>query len=115
MHFLVEVPAVLGLQDPVPGIRPDEQLARHLHALQSAPVLERVADRYAIVALADAEQDRRLPVRGVVDRALLAPDRVAFPGRSAVGELAAVVEVALAPLRSQINFAGMADDAAEAR
>src|ERR1700741_4852226 len=109
------MPAVLGLEDPVPGVRPHEQPARHLHALQRAPGLERVADRHAVVALADAHEGRRLPVRRVGDGALLAPDRIARPGRAAVGALAAVVEVALAPLRREIDFARVANDAANAR
>src|SRR5262249_54738411 len=77
--------------------------------------LERIADRHSVVALADAHEDRSLPVRSVSDGALLAPDRLARPGRAAVGELAAVVEVALAPLRREVDFAGVAPDAAEAR
>src|SRR5262249_28718163 len=103
LHLLVEVPAVLGLEDPVPRVRPPEQAARHLHALQDAPVLERIADRDAEIPLADAQQDRRLPVLSVGDGALLAPDGTPAPGGAVIGELATVDRIALAPLGGQIH------------
>src|SRR5580658_11083833 len=115
MHFLVEMPAVLGFEYPMPRVRPHEQAAGHVHALQRRPVLERVAERHTIVALADAEQNRRLPVRGIRNRTLLAPDRIAGPGRPAVHDLAFVDEIALAPLRGEVDLARMAHDALIAR
>src|SRR5215813_9761608 len=114
MHLLIEAAAVFGLEDPVPGIRPYQQPARHMHALQRAPVLQRVADRHPVVALADAEQHRRFPLGRVGYRTLIAPDCVAAPGRPAIRELAAVNPIALAPLRREIDLAGVADDAAVA-
>src|SRR5205807_6883490 len=44
VHFLVEVTAVLAVQNPVIRPRPHQQAARHLHPLQRAPVLEGVVD-----------------------------------------------------------------------
>src|SRR5216684_5509007 len=103
--------AVLRLRDPMPGVRPYQETARHMHALQRAPILQSIADRHAEVALADAEQHRRLPVGRVGDRALVAPYGTSSPGRSAIGELASVIGVADAPLGGQVNLAGVADDA----
>src|SRR6202041_2483854 len=103
--------AVFGLGDPVPGVGPYEQAAGDMHALQGAPVLQGIADGHAEVALADAEQHGRLPIGGVGDGALVAPDGAACPRRASVGHFTAVDAVAGAPLSAEIDFAGMADDA----
>src|ERR1700733_4915279 len=62
VDLFIKVAAVFGLGDPVPGIGPDEQSAGDVHALQGAPVFEGVAEGYAIVAFADAEEHGRLPL-----------------------------------------------------
>src|SRR6476646_8575425 len=49
VHFLIEMPAVFAVRDPVVRVWPHEKPARHLHALERAPVLERVVDRHAEV------------------------------------------------------------------
>src|SRR5258707_9251766 len=49
VNFFIEVPAVLRLRYPMPGVRPHQKAAGHLHALQRAPILERVIDGHAKV------------------------------------------------------------------
>src|SRR5208337_509047 len=61
LYLLIEVAAVLRFGDPVPGIRPHQEAARHLHALQCAPVFQGIVDGHAEIALSDAEQHRRFP------------------------------------------------------
>jgi hypothetical protein len=39
VHLVIEMPAVLRLGDPVPGVGPDQQAAGDVHALESGPVL----------------------------------------------------------------------------
>src|SRR5262249_58054410 len=51
------------------------------------------------------------PVGAVGDGALVVPDWVAGPRWAAVGDFALVDGVALAPLSSQVDFAGVADEA----
>src|SRR5260370_33123469 len=101
--------AVLRLRDPMPGVRPYQETSRHMHALQRAPILQSIADRHAEVALADAEQHRRLPVRRVGDRALVAPYGPSSPGRAAVVQLASVLSLAAAPLSGQVDRDCVAD------
>src|SRR5690349_11727925 len=95
----------------MPGVRPDQQPARHMHALQRGPVLESIANGHAEVLLADAQQHRRLPVRRIGDWTLLAPDGAAHPRWSVVGHFASVDRITLSPLSCQINLTGMTDDA----
>src|ERR1700728_2653872 len=82
-----------------------------MHALQGAPILQGIADGHAEVALADAEQHGRLPIGGVGEGALVAPDGTACPWRASIGDFAAVYAVADAPLSGEIDFARLADDA----
>src|SRR3984957_18052994 len=103
--------AVFGLGDPVPGVGPYKEAAGDMHALQGAPVLQGIADGHTEVALADAEQHGRLPIGGVGDGALVAPDGAACPRRTSIGHFAAVDAVAGAPLSGEDDFAGLADEA----
>src|ERR1700688_4878825 len=95
----------------MPGVRPYQETARHTHPLQGAPVLQSIAEGHAEVAFSDAEQHRGLPIGCVGDRALVAPNGISSPRRSAIGQLASVDGVTDAPLGGQIDLAGMADDA----
>ena len=110
VHFVVEMAAVLAVCNPVVRVRPDEQPARHLHALQRAPVFERVVQRYPEVVLADRQQDRCLEVCRAADRVLVAPHCVLLPRRAAGHQLAMVDAVARAPLGFAVHEAGVADD-----
>src|SRR5271154_4565133 len=101
--------AVLRLENPVPGVRPYQQAAPHLHAPQGAPILERVVEGDAEIAFADAQQHRRFPVCSVRDRTLVSPHGIAFPWRTAISEFAAINRIACAPLTGQIHFAGVTD------
>src|SRR5580692_1887069 len=114
LNFFVEVAAVLGLQDPMPGVGPYQQAAWHLHALQRAPIFQRIVDGHAKIALSDAEQHGGFPVGRVGYRALITPHRVSLPRRAAVRKFAAVDSVAGAPLSGEIDLAGVAHDAAVA-
>lgn len=80
MDFFVEVTAVFGLGDPVPGVGPDEQAAGDVHALEGGPVFQSVAEGHAEITFADAEQHGGFPVGGVGDGALVVPDGTAGPG-----------------------------------
>src|SRR5205814_7521321 len=57
VHFLVEVTAVLAVQNPVIRPRPHQQAAGYPHPLQRAPVLERVVDGHPEIALADGRSE----------------------------------------------------------
>src|SRR5271169_1884799 len=111
VNFFIEVAAVFRLGDPMPGVRPHQQAAWHMHPLQSAPVLECIIDGHAKIALPDAEQHRGLPVGRISNRTLIAPDRASLPRRAAIGEFAAVYAITGTPLGGEIDLAGMADNA----
>src|SRR5580765_481412 len=115
LHFAVPELRVLGVEHPVVLVGEDDELALDALALQRRPVFERVVDRHAEIVFADRDQRRRLELRREADRILLAPDRALFPDRPAVADFAAVDRVRGAPLRFEIDQAGMADEAAVTR
>src|SRR5580693_257876 len=53
LNLFIEVAAVFGLENPMPGVRPYQQSAGDAHSLQSAPILERIVDGHPEVAFTD--------------------------------------------------------------
>src|SRR5437763_12410176 len=111
LNLLVEVTAVLGVEDPVILVRPDQQARRYLHPLQRRPLHQRLVHRNAEVVLSDAQHLRRLVVAGVRDGALIAPHLAVAPRRAEVRQLAMIDPVRGAPLALETRLAGVADDA----
>src|SRR5690606_10320790 len=98
VHFIVEMPAVVALLDPVVLIGIDQQAALDLLALQRRPVLQDVVERHAKIPLADGHEHRGAPIRREADGVLLVPDRGAFPRRSAHVGFPRIHSIARAPL-----------------
>src|SRR6185295_1417373 len=111
----IEQAAVLALVDPVILFGKHDEFAGHFHALQRAPVFQRIVQRHAEIVLAHRDQRRRTEVRRETDRVLLAPYRALFPWRPAEADFAPVDSVAGAPLGLQVHDAGVRDQALVAR
>src|SRR5687768_5421952 len=109
VHLFVKDAGVLGVEDPLVFLGPDQKAAGDAEALQERPHFQGVVERDAVVLLADGEEHRGLELVGVAGRILGAPDLVLLPYRAASDHLAMEDDVGGRPLRLEVHEAGVAD------
>src|SRR4026207_603137 len=112
VHFAIEKPAILGFQDPMVLLRENNQLARNAHSLKHAPVLKSLIKRDTKIVLTNSQQHWSARVFRKLDRVPVAPGRGALPMRPPAIRLTVINRIAGAPLRFEVDQAGVTDQTA---
>src|SRR5690242_4971325 len=81
--------AVFPLEDPVPLVREGQEPRAHALALENLEGRDALVQRDAEIELSLRDERRRLPVRGIAERALVHPLALRLPHRPAHPPLAA--------------------------